>query len=99
MQSSVSWAARRRVNCVFQPADVRRLLEENLLARPDKRAGCGVHSKRATRDWNSRKTPSIPPPILHVSSNNQQIPLYAPDGTSLGFRALDAAKRLIEGGY
>jgi hypothetical protein len=34
-----------------------------------------------------------------VSSKNQQIPLYAPDGTSLGFRALDAAKRLIEGGF
>jgi hypothetical protein len=34
-----------------------------------------------------------------VSSKKQQIPLYAPDGTSLGFRALDAAKRLIEGGF
>jgi hypothetical protein len=34
-----------------------------------------------------------------VSSKNHQIPLYAPDGTSVGFRALDAAKRLIEGGY
>jgi hypothetical protein len=28
-----------------------------------------------------------------------QIPYYAPDGTSLGFRSTDAAKRLIEGGY
>lgn len=28
-----------------------------------------------------------------------RIPYYAPDGTSLGFRSLDAAKRLIEGGY
>ena len=27
------------------------------------------------------------------------IPYYAPDGTSLGFRSMDAAKRLIEGGY
>jgi hypothetical protein len=27
------------------------------------------------------------------------IPYYAPDGTSLGFRTLDAAKQLIEGGY
>ena len=27
------------------------------------------------------------------------IPYYAPDGTSLGFRTHDAAKRLIEGGY
>jgi hypothetical protein len=26
------------------------------------------------------------------------IPYYAPDGTSLGFRTPDAAKRLIEGG-
>jgi len=29
----------------------------------------------------------------------RQIPYYAPDGTSLGFRTPDAAKRLIEGGY
>ena len=27
------------------------------------------------------------------------IPYYAPDGTSLGFRTPDAAKRLIEGGH
>ena len=29
----------------------------------------------------------------------KQIPYYAPDGISLGFRSLDAAKRLIAGGY
>jgi len=29
----------------------------------------------------------------------EQIPYYAPDGTSLGFRSIEAAKRLIEGGY
>jgi hypothetical protein len=29
----------------------------------------------------------------------KQIPYYAPDGTSLGFRSMEAAKRLIEGGY
>ena len=29
----------------------------------------------------------------------KQIPYYAPDGTSLGFRSLDAANRLIAGGY
>ena len=29
----------------------------------------------------------------------RQIPYYAPDGTPLGFRTHDAAKRLIEGGY
>ncbi len=28
-----------------------------------------------------------------------QIPYYAPDGTSLGFRTLEVAKRLIEGGF
>lgn len=28
-----------------------------------------------------------------------EIPYYAPDGRSLGFRSLDAAKRLIAGGY
>ena len=28
-----------------------------------------------------------------------QIPYYAPDGTSLGFRSLAAAKRLIAGGF
>jgi hypothetical protein len=34
-----------------------------------------------------------------MSSNREQIPLYAPDGTSLGFRSLQAANRLIAGGY
>jgi hypothetical protein len=29
----------------------------------------------------------------------EQIPYYAPDGTSLGFRSMDAAKRLIAGGF
>lgn len=29
----------------------------------------------------------------------EQIPSYAPDGTSLGFRVLAAAKRLIAGGF
>jgi hypothetical protein len=38
-------------------------------------------------------------PTLHVSSNREQIPLYASDGTSLGFRPIDAARRLIAGGY
>jgi hypothetical protein len=28
-----------------------------------------------------------------------EIPYYAPDGRSLGFRSLDAARRLIAGGY
>ena len=28
-----------------------------------------------------------------------QIPYYAPDGASLGFRTLEAAKRLIAGGF
>ena len=32
-------------------------------------------------------------------SNHEQIPLYAADGTSLGFRSLEAAKRLIAGGH
>ena len=29
----------------------------------------------------------------------EQIPYYAPDGTSMGFRSEVAAKRLIEGGF
>ena len=29
----------------------------------------------------------------------EQIPYYAPDGTSLGFRSLAAAKRLVAGGF
>jgi hypothetical protein len=28
-----------------------------------------------------------------------QIPYYAPDGTSLGFRSVEAAKRLVENGF
>jgi hypothetical protein len=31
--------------------------------------------------------------------NVEQIPYYAPDGTSLGFRSPEAAKRLVEGGF
>ena len=34
-----------------------------------------------------------------MSSNREQIPLYASDGTSLGFRSLEAATRLIAGEY
>ena len=29
----------------------------------------------------------------------QQIPYYAPDGTSLGFRSAEAAQRLVAGGF
>jgi hypothetical protein len=34
-----------------------------------------------------------------MSRNDNQIPFYAPDGTSLGFRTREAAERLIAGGY
>jgi hypothetical protein len=34
-----------------------------------------------------------------VSSKREQIPIYAADGTSLGFRSIEAAKRLIASGY
>jgi len=34
-----------------------------------------------------------------VSSKREQIPIYAADGTSLGFRTIEAAKRLIASGY
>src|ERR1035437_8197722 len=34
-----------------------------------------------------------------VSSKREQIPIYAADGTSLGCRSLEAAKRLIASGY
>jgi hypothetical protein len=34
-----------------------------------------------------------------VSSDRGQIPLYASDGTSLGFRSIAAAKLIIAGGY
>jgi hypothetical protein len=34
-----------------------------------------------------------------VSSNREQIPLYAADGASLGLRSLEAATRLIAGGH
>lgn len=34
-----------------------------------------------------------------MSSKREQIPIYAADGTSLGFRTVEAAKRLIASGY
>jgi hypothetical protein len=34
-----------------------------------------------------------------VSSKREQIPIYAADGTSLGFRTIEAARRLIASGY
>jgi hypothetical protein len=34
-----------------------------------------------------------------VSPKREQIPIYAADGTSLGFRTIEAAKRLIASGY
>ena len=34
-----------------------------------------------------------------MSLNREQIPLYASDGASLGFRSLEAARLLIGGGY
>ncbi len=34
-----------------------------------------------------------------MSSRNHQIPFYAADGTPLGFRTPEAARRLIAGGY
>jgi hypothetical protein len=41
---------------------------------------------------------SFPPLLLlYVSSNREQIPLYASDGTSLGCRSIEAARRLIAG--
>ena len=43
--------------------------------------------------------PFPPSSTLHVSSKREQIPLYAADGTSLGFRTIEAARRLIAGGY
>jgi len=30
---------------------------------------------------------------------DNQIPYYAPDGSPLGFRSLDTARRLVEGGF
>jgi len=34
-----------------------------------------------------------------VSRTNDQIPIYAADGTPLGFRTREAAERLLAGGY
>ncbi len=34
-----------------------------------------------------------------MSSQREQIPIYAADGSSLGYRPIEAAKRLIASGY
>ena len=38
-------------------------------------------------------------PTTEVSSKCEQIPIYAADGASLGFRTIEAEKRLIASGY
>ena len=43
--------------------------------------------------------PFPPSRTLQVSSKREQVPLYAADGKSLGFRTIEAARRLIAGGY
>lgn len=43
--------------------------------------------------------PSVPYPKCAQMQRETQIPYYAPDGTSFGFRSLEAARCLIEGGY
>jgi hypothetical protein len=65
---------------------------------PDRFESARVYSKR-DRATGRSQNPFPPSPTPYVSSNNEQIPLYAADGTSLGFRSLEAAKRLIEGGH
>lgn len=34
-----------------------------------------------------------------MSRNADQIPIYAPDGTPRGYRSLEAAQRLLKGGF
>jgi hypothetical protein len=43
--------------------------------------------------------PFVPHSKCVQMNADKQIPYYAPDGRSLGSRSLEAAKRLIEGGY
>ena len=43
--------------------------------------------------------PFLAVPEVCLMKHAEQIPYYAPDGTSLGFRSLAAAKRLIAGGF
>ena len=43
--------------------------------------------------------PFLAVPEVCLMKHADQIPYYAPDGTSLGFRSLAAAKRLIAGGF
>ena len=43
---------------------------------------------------------SFPPmQTTQVSSKREQIPIYAAEGTPLGFRSLEAANRLVASGY
>src|SRR5690349_13434500 len=38
-------------------------------------------------------------PEVYPMKPAEQIPYYAPDGTSLGVRSMDATKRMIAGGF
>jgi hypothetical protein len=46
-----------------------------------------------------RSLNSFPPAIPDVSRKSQMIPIYAADGTSLGFRTREAAERLVAGDH
>jgi len=41
----------------------------------------------------------FPPALPDVSRKPEMIPIYAADGTSLGFRTREAAERLVAGGF
>ena len=41
----------------------------------------------------------FPPALPEVSRKTEMIPIYAADGTSLGFRTREAAERLVAGGF
>jgi len=59
-----------------------------------------VYSERDRATGRSQNSfPSVPRLKCAQMKPAEQIPYYAPDGTSLGFRSIEAAKRLIAGGF
>ena len=78
---------------------LRRAYIVSKLFRRPARSASSEGTRRRETGLSKNSFPSMPYPKCAQMQREIQIPYYAADGTSLGFRSLEAAKRLIESGY